>query len=141
MIRNNTITLKSGDVVVVSYDLEEMLAIVALSAVANHSGKAIAQGGLIKGRVAKRVTDSARTRRSKERAARQTEAAASDFSYREGGSVVSLFPQTDAAKQWVETHLPENAPTLGSSYVIEWRYFPGILEGIQDDGLTIKENR
>ena len=58
--------------------------------------------------------------------------------YDDGGSIVLLTPLTDAACEWVQEHLPEDAPKLGASYAIEWRYAPDIVDGFCKEGLTVR---
>jgi hypothetical protein len=63
-----------------------------------------------------------------------------DFTFRNEGSLVILVAHSHEAQLWAIEHLPADATTWGrNGTVIEWRYFPAILEGIQNDGLTIKE--
>jgi hypothetical protein len=140
-IRTINITGAAGDIVAVTYNLEELLMNVANAAISNHSGKAIAQSGLFKARVVKRVTESYKTRRARERTEYRAEVAASDFSYRFAGSIYQLFPQSEAAQQWAIEHLPNDAPRLGNSYGIEYRFFETIEQAIANAGLTIKEYR
>lgn len=62
-----------------------------------------------------------------------------DFSIRDEGSILLLTPQTEPAREWIDTHIgPDNGyqpyfPTI----VIERRYVAAILEGIRDSGLTL----
>lgn len=60
-----------------------------------------------------------------------------DFTIADHGSLWLLFPWSDAAKEWTEAHLPEDALRHGKSIVIEPRYVEDIVTGIVDDGLTI----
>lgn len=61
-----------------------------------------------------------------------------DFTYENFGSVVILTANSDAAKAWVEDHLPEDRMTWGrAGTVIEPRYVDDILQGIAADGLTV----
>ena len=61
----------------------------------------------------------------------------SDFHIADHGSIVLLEPRTDAAREWVEENLPEEAQTFGHAIVIEPRYVESIVNGILADGLTI----
>lgn len=80
-------------------------------------------------------------KRAQQKAARLArEKPAYDFTFRNEGSIVILTAHTQAARDWVDAHLPEDRQTWGpAGTVVEWRYFPAILQGIHDDGLTIKE--
>ena len=59
-----------------------------------------------------------------------------DFLFTYHGSLFTLCPVSRDAKAWVEDHIPDDAPTFGSSIVIEPRYFQPILDGIHEAGLT-----
>lgn len=60
-----------------------------------------------------------------------------DFRFTNHGSITILTPLTEAAQEWVDENLPEDALGFGGGVVIEPRYAGSILEGLQDDGLTI----
>lgn len=62
-----------------------------------------------------------------------------DFTVRNEGSIFLLTPQTDAAREWADEHLPDDAMTFGPSTVVEHRYIGAIVDGIQGDGLTVAE--
>lgn len=64
---------------------------------------------------------------------------APDFSYRNEGSIVLLKPISEAAREWVADHLPDDAQWFGGSIVIEPRYFDPIAGGIESDGMSIAE--
>src|SRR3954469_2414205 len=53
------------------------------------------------------------------------------------GTLVGLTPNTEAAKEWFASHLPDDAPRLGKAVYVEPRYADSIIEGMQGDGLTI----
>lgn len=59
-----------------------------------------------------------------------------DFHATNHGSIVTLEPLTEAARNWCDEHLPEDRMTLGNAIAIEPRYFTDIIVGIHDDGLT-----
>jgi len=62
---------------------------------------------------------------------------ATDFLVADHGSICILQALTDEAKAWVDEHLPEDALTWGpNGTVIEPRYLPPILDGIEGDGLS-----
>lgn len=61
-----------------------------------------------------------------------------DFELHNHGTISVLFAKTEAAKAWVEAHLPEDRQTWGhDGTAIEHRYVGDILVGIQEDGLTV----
>jgi hypothetical protein len=60
-----------------------------------------------------------------------------DFIVTDHGTIALLTPITDAAKQWVEDHLPEDRQTFGDSVVVEPRYLLDILHGINEEGLKL----
>jgi hypothetical protein len=62
-----------------------------------------------------------------------------DFVVANHFSVVILHARTDAARAWLDEHLPEDALTWGTDgTVIEPRYVGPILDGIRSDGLTVR---
>jgi hypothetical protein len=63
-----------------------------------------------------------------------------DFSFQNHGSICILTPLTPAAKYWFNNHLPVDNPQTqfwAGGIVIEARYVPDILFGIQSDGLLV----
>ena len=56
-----------------------------------------------------------------------------------GDTVFLLVPNTEAANDWAEEHLPQDAQRLGRGIAVEHRYIFPILEGILRDGLTLTE--
>ncbi|MDV7145816.1 hypothetical protein R3X27_24320 [Tropicimonas sp. TH_r6] len=60
-----------------------------------------------------------------------------DFEAKLAGGFILLRPVSVAAQAWVQEHLPEDTPSLGQHLAIETRYAPPIIDGIEDDGLTI----
>lgn len=63
-----------------------------------------------------------------------------DFRVIGEGSVYLLLPMTDAANNWCDDHLPEDAPMMATSYAIEHRYIQDISAGILRDGMTITKD-
>ena len=61
-----------------------------------------------------------------------------DFFIRHEGTISLLFPESEAAREWVEEHLPDDLLTWAGAAVIEHRYVPDILAGIVMDDLTIE---
>lgn len=66
---------------------------------------------------------------------------AADFQFVSHGSVCILTPYTSKANVWVGEHLPDDAQMFGNGYVIEPRYAYPIIEGIQNDGLSVECSR
>ena len=60
-----------------------------------------------------------------------------DFRCENHGSLFLLYPLTQFAESWIEQHLPPDAQTFGKAIVVEPRYIWAILDGIQNDGLTV----
>lgn len=62
---------------------------------------------------------------------------AADFGTYRDGSIVILTPQTDAAREWADEHLPEDTPRWGvHGRAIGTRYIEDILHGVVQDNLT-----
>jgi hypothetical protein len=62
-----------------------------------------------------------------------------DFDFYTDGSIGLLTPLTPAAHDWADEHLPEDRMLWGKhSIVVEPRYVGAILEGIAEDGLTVR---
>jgi hypothetical protein len=60
-----------------------------------------------------------------------------DFRCENHGSIFLLYPVSESAKSWIEENLPSDAHWFGSALAIEHRYIWPILQGIQNDGLTV----
>jgi hypothetical protein len=60
-----------------------------------------------------------------------------DFTLNYQGTISLLLPISDAAKEWVEEHLPEDRQYFGKAVVIEHRYVDDIVNGIINDGLEV----
>ena len=61
-----------------------------------------------------------------------------DFILSGGGSVYILTPQTDAARDWIEEHIPDDAQWFGHGVAVEHRYVDAIVTGIIADGLEVE---
>lgn len=59
-----------------------------------------------------------------------------DFTVENHGSIVLLRPNTEAAREWLDEHISDDAQTFGNAIAIEPRYVGDILYGIEGDGLT-----
>jgi hypothetical protein len=65
--------------------------------------------------------------------------ATSDFRVSNHGSILILFADTQEAQDWVAQHIPEDALTWGrNGIVVEPRYISNIVDGIQNDGLSVE---
>jgi len=60
-----------------------------------------------------------------------------DFILINQGTISTLTPVTEGAKDWIDEHIPDDAQWFGRSLVIEWRYVEDIYNGILGDGLTV----
>jgi hypothetical protein len=60
-----------------------------------------------------------------------------DFICENHSSIFLLRPVSPAAFNWIEEHLPADRLTFGNAAVIEPRYVWAILNGLQEDGLTV----
>lgn len=55
------------------------------------------------------------------------------------GSIWRFIPLTDAARAWVEEHLPADRMEFPSGVVvIEHRFIGNIIEGAANDGLRVR---
>lgn len=62
-----------------------------------------------------------------------------DFTVDNHGSILILNAHTEAAKAWVDEHLPDDRQTWGQcGTVVEPRYIGDIVQGIAADGLSIE---
>jgi hypothetical protein len=64
-----------------------------------------------------------------------------DFQLENHGSLFLLRPLNDAAKNWMDEHLPVANPETqfwGDSIIIEPRYVVPIVDGILADGLALR---
>ena len=60
-----------------------------------------------------------------------------DITVIDHGSVVGLWPHSEAASVWIAEHVADDAPWLGPCLMVERRYVEAILRGMADDGLVI----
>ena len=61
-----------------------------------------------------------------------------DFTLANHFSICLLQPVTEAARNWIDEHIPDDAQVFGSAIVIEPRYVRDILLGVQADGLSVR---
>jgi hypothetical protein len=59
-----------------------------------------------------------------------------DFQIQNEGSLVILYPQSDAGRNWIAEHIGEHQEWCGG-VVIESRYVGDVLAGIESDGLEV----
>jgi hypothetical protein len=63
----------------------------------------------------------------------------SDVIVENHGSVCMLTPMSPAAREWVDENVPlESWQWLGASFACEPRYLTTLIDGMQEDGLTIE---
>jgi hypothetical protein len=54
-----------------------------------------------------------------------------------GGSVYLLILHTAIAREWVDAHVSSDRQMLGAALAVEHRFVGDILEGMQQDGLSV----
>jgi hypothetical protein len=70
------------------------------------------------------------------RAERAERAARADFTLLDEGTILVLTPQTDAARGWVDDHIPDDATRWAGGVVVEHRFITDVLFGTSAAGLT-----
>ena len=60
-----------------------------------------------------------------------------DLIVRNMNSIFLLVPVTEAGRDWISNHIPDDALTWGKAIVVEHRYIGDIVEGAIADGLTV----
>ncbi len=64
-----------------------------------------------------------------------------DMQFSNHGSIWIMEPLSDAAREWVSEHIPEDAQAWGKNgIVIEHRYVYDIMVGATNDGLTVVQS-
>jgi len=53
------------------------------------------------------------------------------------GSIVLFHLDSDAAKQFVDSNVNDDAPYMGAALAVEARYAQDLAEGMQCDGLIV----
>ena len=61
-----------------------------------------------------------------------------EFTVENHGAIFILTPHTEAGRDWADTHIPDDAQTVGASIAVEHRYIADIVRGIQGDGLLVE---
>lgn len=59
-----------------------------------------------------------------------------DYEVTDHGSIVAVLPLTDAARDWIDENIGDDAMYFGPALAIEHRYAGDILYGMQEAGLT-----
>ena len=54
------------------------------------------------------------------------------------GSLVLIRPLTEAASDWLDENISEDAQHFSGAVVVEPRYVEAIVEGTQNDGLEVR---
>lgn len=62
----------------------------------------------------------------------------SDFHVRDEGTIWLFTPLTAAANEFISEHVEEDALFYAGSLVVEHRYVVDLVDGILDEGLTLK---
>lgn len=62
-----------------------------------------------------------------------------DFLFRNNGTLITLTPQTEEARQWIDDHLNLDSWQDPAQVPIDPRLFEDIHAGILNDSLTIQE--
>jgi len=57
-----------------------------------------------------------------------------DFLFMTGGSICLVFPQNDAANDWLHRTAPEEAQFMGDALAVESRYVADVARAMMDDG-------
>lgn len=60
-----------------------------------------------------------------------------DFLVTGGGTIYLVLPLTDAAREWIDASVAEDAPRFGRATAVEHRYIDDLVSGILADGLTV----
>ncbi len=61
-----------------------------------------------------------------------------DVNIENHGSLVLIRPLTEAASDWLDENISEDAQHFGGAVVVEPRYVEAIVEGMQNDGLEVR---
>jgi hypothetical protein len=61
-----------------------------------------------------------------------------DFEVQDEGTIVLIRPTSKAASEWIEEHIPDDAPWFGNALAVEHRYAGDIVCGMMEDGLVAR---
>lgn len=53
------------------------------------------------------------------------------------GSIITLALKTQAAREWVDENVPDDAPYFGGQLAVEPRFFDNLVGGMEGDGLVV----
>jgi hypothetical protein len=56
----------------------------------------------------------------------------------DGGSLFLVHPLSDAARQWIEENVQEDAQWFGRYLVVEHRYIRNLVTGMLEAGLEVQ---
>lgn len=54
------------------------------------------------------------------------------------GSIFLFQPLSEAAREWIGEHVPEDATWFGGALVVEHRYASDLAQGMVDDDLEVE---
>lgn len=60
-----------------------------------------------------------------------------DLSVQNHGSIFLLRGETEAGRDWIAEHIPDDAQTWNGSIVVEHRYISDIVAGATNDGMEV----
>lgn len=61
-----------------------------------------------------------------------------DFDVNNHGTIWTIAPLTEAAREHAVAHFPEDCPTLGIAYAVEHRYAPDIVTALLHEGFAVE---
>jgi hypothetical protein len=61
-----------------------------------------------------------------------------DFIFTYHGTIGLLRPLTEAAEEWLDANIADDAQWFGNALAIEHRYIDAIIDGIINDGLSVE---
>lgn len=61
-----------------------------------------------------------------------------DLSIQNEGTIFLLRAHTDAGKEWIAKHIPDDAQHFGGAVVVEHRFIGDIAQGAVNDGLEVE---
>lgn len=61
-----------------------------------------------------------------------------DFEFRNHGSICIMVPRTNEAVDWVDANVSEDRINFAGGFVVEPRYAENLINGIENDGLTVQ---
>jgi hypothetical protein len=55
------------------------------------------------------------------------------------GTIFTFYPRSQAAQDWWKEHVDPEALSLGRNFVVEHRYAPDIIDGLERDGFIVSK--